>query len=134
MSYQWQTSIRGHCCVLNHWPHRGAWAHTVTLAQYCKPLSEVIGMYQNIGHMVTHGHILTHELTMNTRRGCRYVSNHWPHGGTWIQVDTIGHNEQKVSEFIGMYQTIGYIGAYGHMQTHECTMYIKYWRLQLCLK
>ena len=65
MSSQWQTSIRSHCCVLNHWLHRGAWAHTVTLAQYCKPLSEVIGMYQKIRHMGTNGHILTHELTID---------------------------------------------------------------------
>ena len=64
MSTQWTTSLRGCSCVSNHWPNRGKWAHTYTLAQECKPLSEVIGIYQKIGHMGTHGHILTQKLTI----------------------------------------------------------------------
>ena len=84
-------------------------------------------MSQIIFNIGGYGHMQTHNLTMKNQPQVLHVC--FKSLATWGQIDTwkhISHNKQPVSEFIGVHQTIGHIGAHGNMQTHECTMYNEY--------
>ena len=135
ISAQCMISIEGYNCVSNHWPHWGTWTHRDTWAHNKQPVSGFISMYETIshkGHIDTWGNMSSQSVT--SLRVYKYVSNHWPHGGTWEHTDTWVHNQQPVFEFLSMYKTIGHMEAWRHIQTRECTMYDKHWRLYLFLK
>ena len=68
-------------------------------------------MYQKIGHIGTYMHMSSQWTTCIG--GFSFDLNHWPYVGTWAYTETEVHNEQPVSEFIGMYQTIGLMGNMG---------------------
>ena len=65
--------------------------------------------------MGTYWH-MSSQLT-TTCRGCRYVSNHWPHGGIWIQGDTLGHNEYGLRVYRYISNHWLYWGTWAHADT-----------------
>ena len=126
MSLQWTTSLRGNSHVSNHWQYGVTWAHEDTWVYYGELVLEVIGVTQIICHMGTYRHMSSQWTT--SFRGYWYVSNHWPHGGTFAHTDTWVYNRQPILEVIPVAQTFGHMGAHGHIWTHELKMN-KYWRL-----